>query len=137
MGENPWYLFSFPPIPDSQNRVFYIEVESPDGQPGSALTLFQWKPVAQSDPYPQGTAYANGKPQRGDLAFGLRYSSSPLDAWAQMGRAASVNFPPIMMVLLGLAGLAGVTWALLRLHGSCGLRDDGIPGWSDGRCPPS
>lgn|GEM_PF-2196665 len=115
LGENPWYLFSFPPIPDSQDRTFYIEVESPDGQPGSALTLFQWKPVAQSDPYPQGTAYSNGKPQRGDLAFGLRYSSSPLDAWAQMGRAASVNFPPVMMLLLGLAGLAGVAWTLLRL----------------------
>lgn len=93
---NPWYLFSFPPIADSQNRTYYFEVESPDARPGEALTLFWWQPIAPQvgDPYKDGVAYRDTTPRQGDLSFGLSYSPSPLDAWAQMLRAASVNSNP-------------------------------------------
>lgn len=117
LGENQWYFFSFAPIADSQNRPFYVEVESPDGAAGKALTLFWWQQPdgAGGDPYPYGTAYLNRKPTRGDLAFGLRYSAGPLQAWAQVMRAASGTFSPVGLLILALAALAGGVWALLRL----------------------
>jgi hypothetical protein len=118
LEENPWYLFQFPPIADSQDKAFYIEVESPDGTPENSLTLFWWQQVAGSDPYAHGTAYLDGTPEKADLAFGLRYSGSPLQSWAQLARAASVNFPlPMMLVILALALpiLVGLGWALWRL----------------------
>ncbi|HYO50362.1 MAG TPA: hypothetical protein VEW94_10970, partial [Chloroflexia bacterium] len=115
LDENPWYLFSFPPIPDSQDKPFYIEVESPDAEPARALTLFWWRHLAGGDPYAYGAAYQDGQPQEADLTFGLRYSPSPLDAWAQAARAASPNFPPGILVGLFLLIITGVLWAIIYL----------------------
>lgn len=115
---NPWYLFAFPPIHDSQDRTFYIEVESPDGARARALTLYWWQPdpAHGGDPYAFGTAYLDGRPRPGDLAFGLRYAPSPWVAAAQLARAMSPNFPIPLMALLFAAALAGV-WVLLYLAG--------------------
>ncbi|HET6261683.1 MAG TPA: DUF2142 domain-containing protein, partial [Chloroflexia bacterium] len=115
LDENPWYLFSFPPIPDSQDKPVYIEVESPDAEPARALTLFWWKHVAGGDPYAYGAAYQDGQPQEADLTFGLQYSPSPLDAWAQAARAASPNFPPGVLVALFLLVIAAALWAIMYL----------------------
>ncbi|MDQ3930093.1 MAG: hypothetical protein M3328_13220, partial [Chloroflexota bacterium] len=115
LDENPWHLFSFPPIPYSQDRPFYIEVESPDAEPGRALTLFWWKHVAGGDPYAYGAAYQDGQPQQADLTFGLRYSPTPLDVWAQAARAASPNFPPPVLIALFLLIVAAALWAMIRL----------------------
>ena len=115
LDENPWYLFSFPPIPDSQDKPYYIEVESPDAEPARALTLFWWRHVAQGDPYAYGAAYQDGQPQEADLTFGLRYSPSPLDAWAQAARAASSNFPPFVHTTLFVLIIAGALWAMIYL----------------------
>ncbi|HYO50637.1 MAG TPA: DUF2142 domain-containing protein, partial [Chloroflexia bacterium] len=117
IGENSWHLFSFPPIPDSQDKAYYIEVESPNGTGTNGLTLYWWRsdPAAPTDAYPHGTAYIGGKPQQGDLAFGLRYDASPMSAWAQVGRAVSANFPPLLMALLAITVLVGVVLAFVRL----------------------
>jgi hypothetical protein len=116
VGVNPWYLFSFPPIAGSQDQAFYVEIESPDGTPGNSVTLFWWLPTDEDgDPYPYGSAYLNGVPHSGDLAFGLHYSPSPQDAWAQLARAASVNLPSGLMVSMLVAVILGVMWVVLRL----------------------
>lgn len=107
LEENSWHLFSFPPIPDSQNKNFYIEIESPDATPQNALTLFWWQQNNRGNPYAQGTAYRSGQPQLGDLAFGLQYSPSAWDAWVQMMRAASSNFPLGAMSAMLLALVLG------------------------------
>ncbi len=110
LTENSWYLFSFPPINDSQDRPFYIEVESPDGAPGRALTLYWWHPNpgdTKSDPYADGRAYLNGQPRRGDIAFGLHYEASPISVAGQVTRAISANLPgPAMLLLFGGAMVA-------------------------------
>ena len=115
---NPSYLFSFPPIPDSQDKTFYLEVESPDGERGEALTLFWFKPLpgVGGDPYQPGSALVNRGPMDADLAFGLRYAPSPFAAWAQMARAASVNLPVGAMVGLLLVLLAVGVWTVLHLR---------------------
>src|SRR4051812_12617243 len=111
LGPDPWYLFSFPPIADSQDRAYYVTVESPDGAPGRALSLLRLAPPPESDMYPGGTAYRDGQAEAGDLAFALSYSPSPLQAWAQAARALSTNMALWVMGGLLLAGVA----ALLRL----------------------
>jgi hypothetical protein len=117
IGENSWHLFSFPALPDSQDKTYYIEVESPNGTATNGLTLYWWRsnPAAPTDAYPRGMAYTGGKPQQGDLAFGLQYAAPPISAWAQVARAASSYFPPFLMALLAIAGIVGVALALLRL----------------------
>lgn len=116
LGENPWYLFSFPPIADSQNKAYYVEVESPDGMKGYALTLFWWQPATAGvgDPYQDGAAYLDGKPQPGDLSMGLHYSPSPLDAWGQMLRALSPDFPPALMLAMLIFVVAAIAWGIAR-----------------------
>lgn len=117
IGENPWYLFSFAPQAASQGKSYYIEIESPDAAPGTALTLFWWRALLGTDPVATGSAYLDGKPAKGDLAFGLRYSPSPVTAWLQVARAASVNFPLPLIALMALMALAGVVmagWALRK-----------------------
>jgi hypothetical protein len=78
LGDNAWHLFSFPPLPDSRGKSYYIEVESPGARPGAALTLFSWKPAPVGDIYRNGALYRDGVPWPDDLGFGLRYSPAPL-----------------------------------------------------------
>ncbi len=121
LDENPWYLFSFPPIAASQDKPFYVQIESPDGLPGHALTLFWWRPPVVGDAYAGGTAYRDQKAERADFAFGLRYSASPVSAWAQLARAASANFPTALMAGIDLIVALGAVWVVLQLPGV--LRD--------------
>ena len=117
LGANPWYLFSFPPIADSQDRAYYLTVESPDGASGRAISLFSWEPPPESDPYPGGTAYRDGQAEGGDLSFGLRYAPSPLAAWAQVARALSTNMALWLMsglLLVGAAALCGLALTFKR-----------------------
>ncbi|MEO6458777.1 MAG: hypothetical protein ABIO92_10990, partial [Chloroflexia bacterium] len=134
IGENPWYTFKFPPIADSQDKTFYIEVESPDGRADNGLTLYWWEsnPGLPTDPYPQGTAYRNGTPQGGDLAFGLNYAPSPIKAWAQMGRAASANVPPafILILLLMVVLLVYIAYRLQALLRHSDARKRLLARWS-------
>lgn len=116
-GENPWHSFSFAPIQGSQDKTFYVELESPDGKPGEALTLYWWysSGADKSNPYQDGTAYQDSKPLTGDLAFGLRYSPSPPGAWLQVAQAASRNLPLGVMLALSVALVLAVVWLALRL----------------------
>lgn len=115
--ENAWHLFSFAPIPDSRDRAFYVEIESPDGRAAHAITLFSWQAAndAGGDPYAQGTLYRNGEPVPGDLAFGLRYSPSPVAAWLAVARDVSANIPAVIMIAILAAVAATLLWGILRL----------------------
>ncbi len=114
--ESSYHLFSFEPLPDSQGKSYYLEIESPDGSPGNYLALFWWQqfsPTLLTDPYAGGTAYLDGRPQQGDLAFGLQYSPSPLAAFRQLAETASPNFPGWFLLLLAGALLASAVYFVL------------------------
>lgn len=103
--ESSYQLFSFPPIQDSQDKSYYIEIDSPDGREGNALALLWWiqfDPKLPTDPYASGVAYFNDQPQQADIAFGLRYSASPLDVFARLVRSVAPDFPRKLMVLIFL-----------------------------------
>lgn len=55
----------FPPLPDSGGQSYYFYIESPEGAPGDAITVY----ANGYDQFPDGTAYRNGQAVAGDLAF--------------------------------------------------------------------
>jgi hypothetical protein len=55
----------FPPLPDSRGQSYYFSIESPEGAPGDAITVY----ANANDQYPDGEAYRNGQAVPGDLAF--------------------------------------------------------------------
>ena len=55
----------FAPLPDSRGETFYFYIESPGATPGNAVTVY----ASEHDRYPEGTAYRDGEPETGDLAF--------------------------------------------------------------------
>jgi 4-amino-4-deoxy-L-arabinose transferase-like glycosyltransferase len=60
-----YYSFTFPPISDSKDSLFYFYLESPNSSPGDAITIYS----SVEDCYPEGTKIVNGKPASGDLTF--------------------------------------------------------------------
>jgi hypothetical protein len=55
----------FPPLTDSQGKSFFFYIESPEGTPGDAITVY----ANAQDQYADGSAYRNGQAVSGDLAF--------------------------------------------------------------------
>lgn len=55
----------FPPLANSKGQTFYFFIESPEGVPGNAITVY----ANGYDQYPDGTAYRNGQAVAGDLVF--------------------------------------------------------------------
>ncbi|MDQ3706039.1 MAG: DUF2142 domain-containing protein [Chloroflexota bacterium] len=112
--ESQYQRFTFPPIADSQDKTYYVEIESPDATPDNAPALLWWIQFdlnLPTDTYPGGTAYLNGQPQQSDLAFGLRYDPSPLDAFRGLAQHAAANVPKWLIILFLAAGALASLYA--------------------------
>ena len=55
----------FPPLTDSRGKEYFFYIESLGAVPGNAITVY----ANANDQYAGGTAYRNGQPVDGDLAF--------------------------------------------------------------------
>jgi hypothetical protein len=66
--------FTFPPIPDSAGRTFYLSVEAPSS---SALAPLLAR-YHSNDVYAGGARYVDDVSTKGDLAFRLHYQQGPL-----------------------------------------------------------
>ncbi|HVG00266.1 MAG TPA: hypothetical protein VND68_10535 [Chloroflexia bacterium] len=109
--ESQYQRFTFPSLPNSLDKTYYVELESPDATPDNAPALLWWiqfDPNLPTDTYAGGTAYLDGQPQQSDLAFGLTYDPSPLDAFRGLARHAGTNLPSLP-ILLFLALAIAVT----------------------------
>lgn len=71
--DNSFYRFEFPPIANSAGQSFYFFLESPDSEPGNAITI--WGVVRNV--YNEGKAYRNHRPTGGEVAFRV-YGEPPL-----------------------------------------------------------
>ena len=67
--DQAWQSFTFPPISDSAGKAYYFYLESPESEPGDAVTVMG----REGDPYPEGQAFVNGQPAPGDMAFRAIY----------------------------------------------------------------
>lgn len=97
---------TFSPILNSQGRSYYFYLESPRATPGNAITVY-WN---ENEQYTAGTAYRNGQPVHGDLAF-TAYNQETYDlksVWASVVQRLSHD-PPFFIcygaLLLVVSGL--------------------------------
>jgi hypothetical protein len=78
LEDNAYQAFEFPPIEDSAGRSYTFTLESPEAEPGEAVTVWG----AKKDVYPDGQATLTGL-YRGervaDLTFRLTYEPPLLD----------------------------------------------------------
>jgi hypothetical protein len=114
--------FEFPPLPDSEGQAYYFYVESPEATPGNAITVY----ANADDLYPDGSAYRNGAPVPGDLAF-KAYSQTSFTLSGILGGFLSragqdVPFFVCYGVLI-LGACAGLVCALR--HGGPFSREEG------------
>jgi hypothetical protein len=96
--------FTFPPIPDSAGRTFYLSIEAPDSS-ASAPLLARYH---RSDVYAHGMRYVDNIPAEGDLAFRAHYGSVPMGNFQLLlnrltrSRPAPFNSPWLYPLLLAL-----------------------------------
>jgi hypothetical protein len=127
--DNAPYRLTFPPQPDSTDRVYYLVLESPDGRPGQALTAW----ASRHDYFPRGRLYLNGVPAAGDLMLALGYRTPPLAILPTLLDRLAAGRP-------GLWGQPALYAALLAGYAlALGLLVAALLAWSqDGRsAPPS
>jgi hypothetical protein len=87
IGNNTYHRFQFPSIPDSQGKSYYIYLESPESQPGNAITAW----YKSEDFYKKGSLFINEVESKGDLAFKTAYEF-PLTAFFE-GLTRNKPFP--------------------------------------------
>jgi hypothetical protein len=91
--DNSFYRFDFPPIANAAGHSFYFFLESPDSEPGNAITIWG---VTESV-YEEGRAYRNHRPAGGELAFRV-YAEKSL--WERTIEYLAKNALQIIMFLL-------------------------------------
>jgi hypothetical protein len=72
--DNEWRSFEFSPVEDSGGRQFRFTIESPQGSPGNAVTVWS----SASDFYKGGQYVIDGRPGSGDLTLRVEYATATL-----------------------------------------------------------
>lgn len=73
--DNQFRPFIFDPIRDSAGKSYYLFFDSPDSEPGDAITV--WGTLKNL--YPEGRPFRKHRAARGDLVFLAYYQPSTLD----------------------------------------------------------
>ena len=104
--------FLFSPLPDSAGKSFYFSIESPEARPGNAITVY----ANNYDQYSGGTAYRNGAPVAGDLAFSA-YSQDTFTLSSIMSDIASRTAKdPTFFIFYGLFLLVVILGFIVALR---------------------
>lgn len=69
--DNTYLIFDFTPLESSYNQNFSINISSPDGKPGNAVTLW----ATRQDSYLNGTLTIGDKKTQMDLIMFVKYVS--------------------------------------------------------------
>jgi hypothetical protein len=109
---------AFAPIGDSAGRQYYLELSSPQIQPGGGIAPY-YQPM---DTYPGGTAYLAGEPIDGDLVFVLHFQT---DGWERVSLLVEQMLPgkprplrwaatPVLLAAGYMILAAAAVWGLGR-----------------------
>ncbi len=113
------YRFTFAPIPDSQGKVYYFYLESPNAKPGNAVGLT----MSKSNVYLGGAAFYDTQALEQDLTFIAYYQPNPLQVAGVFLQRLADKKPWIWgqpafyvaLFALYLALSAAFFWMVLRL----------------------
>ncbi|MGH2523957.1 MAG: hypothetical protein ACRDH2_15735 [Anaerolineales bacterium] len=129
--DNTFYVFEFPPLPNTAGDPFYFYLEAPGAGPGNALTVWG----TRRDAYPAGRAVLRNLPNEEgvqDLTFRLSYRPGAREALREMFDRLAANKPALFgrwwvylaLVILYLEVLFWLGWALApKPGGPQGLHD--------------
>lgn len=111
LGPQVYQSLVFPAIPDSEGRIFYLSIETPDASASTPLLVR----YHHRDVYAKGTRHLDGAPATGDLAFRVHYGAAPMsDFWLLLYRLARDRpnpfnlpwlYPTLLAVFAGFAAL--------------------------------
>lgn len=90
--DEAWQSFTFPPLSDSMGQLYYLYLESPESEPGSAVTVMG----REGDPYPSGQGYINEHPVAGDMAFRVYYKVNPVQKINIVLESLAANKPTLL-----------------------------------------
>jgi 4-amino-4-deoxy-L-arabinose transferase-like glycosyltransferase len=116
--DDAYQSFTFPPQANSAGHNYYFFLDSPDGEPGDAITV---RSVATGpDRYPQGNAYIDGQPTSGDLTF-IPYYKEGLPLLLKRLATLQPGFytPAFFVVSASLYILALLAFAVLLVWKGC------------------
>jgi hypothetical protein len=105
--DNAPHRFTFEPVADSYNRVFYFYLDAPEATPGNAIAVWE----TDFDSYPNGRAHIDDQPTDGDLRFTAYYRSSPREAWAALTTRVRTWHPLLWQMRWPVLGVAAA-WVL-------------------------
>lgn len=109
IADNQYHRFSFPPISDSEDKLYYFFIESPDSVPGNAITIWH----STEDVYKEGSAYKDHKPIEGDLAFKTYHKSDISKVMSYFLHRMQQDKPFFIFYFL-LMGI--IAYLILKLH---------------------
>jgi hypothetical protein len=104
---NQYNRFGFPKIPDSNNKRFDFEIESPNSTLSSpvCVSYFAEPPIPGPSVYEDGSAFMNGTQIRGDLTFRAYSETTLSEAFTALCNLASEDIPFFAAYLLLLAAM--------------------------------
>ncbi len=114
--DRAWRSFSLPPIPDSGGKTYLITLQSPQSEPGNAITVGG----IERDLYQPGGAYFGPVPVQADIAFRTCYRISTAQKLQLLARQITAHRPGpwghtgfylLLLVIYALL-LAGFLWKL-------------------------
>jgi hypothetical protein len=89
--DKAWQSFIFPPLSDSMGQSYYLYLESPESEPGDAMTVMG----RDGDPYPSGQGYINHHPVAADMAFRVYYKVDPIQKINIVLESLAANKPTL------------------------------------------
>lgn len=119
INDQSWRTFTFPPIPDSNGKPYFIALQSPDSTEGNAVTVGG----IERDVYTAGSAFLGPVPVPADITFRTCYALSPSEKLLILGQQLIKDKPSLwgdlrfylLLLLLYLLIWLGIFVKLIKL----------------------
>jgi hypothetical protein len=91
ISDQSWGMFTFPPLPDSAGKTYFIALQSPQSTDGNAITVGG----IERDVYTAGSAFLGPVPVPADITFRTCYALSVNEKLSILGQQLVKNRPSL------------------------------------------
>jgi hypothetical protein len=91
VNDQSWHTFTFPPIPDSSGKSYFIALHSPQSTEGNAVTVGG----IERDVYTAGSAFLGPVPVPADITFRTCYALSINERLSFLGQQLTKDRPSL------------------------------------------